>query len=114
MSCETHEFFAKFKKDVTKMKQEVPDTLAGFAGLFSKVMTDGAITLREKELVALGIAVALQCSPCIKLHVQKCLDAGATRPQILEAASVAVMMGGGPAYTHIPVVIDTLDAVESQ
>ena len=114
MGCETHEFFAKFKKDITKMKQQVPDMLTGFAGLFGKVMTDGAITLREKELIALAIGVAQKCTPCIKLHVQKCLDAGATREQILEAASVAVMMGGGPAYTHIPVVMDTLDAIQGQ
>lgn len=114
MGCETHEFFAKFKKDITKMKQQAPDMLTGFAGLFGKVMTDGAITLREKELIALAIGVAQKCTPCIRLHVQKCLDAGATREQILEAASVAVMMGGGPAYTHIPLVIDTLDAIESQ
>jgi len=47
------------------------------------------------------------------LHVQKCLDAGATKEQILEAASVAVMMGGGPAYTHIPVVMETLETLQS-
>jgi len=114
MSCETHEFFTKFKKDVTKMKQQAPDMLNGFAGLFGKVMAEGTVTLREKELIALAIAVAVQCSPCIKLHVRKCLDAGATSEQVLEAASVAVMMGGGPAYTHIPIVIDTLDAIESE
>ena len=92
----------------------MPEMLGGFATLFGKIMTDGAITLREKELIALGIAVAAQCTHCIKLHVQKCLDAGATRAQILEAASVAVVMGGGPAYTHIPIVMDTLDALEAQ
>ena len=114
MSCDTHEFFSKFKKDVTKIKQEIPETLNGFATLFSKIMTDGNLTLREKELIALGIAVAIQCEPCIKLHVQKCLDAGATRAQVLEAASVSVMMGGGPAYTHLPMVLDTLDAIEGK
>jgi alkylhydroperoxidase/carboxymuconolactone decarboxylase family protein YurZ len=45
--------------------------------------------------------------------VKKCLDAGATREEILESAGVAVMMGGGPAYTHIPMVIESLDELES-
>jgi len=103
MADETKEFFEKFKNDVAKMKQP---------GLFSKVMQDGALSLREKELVALGIGVAQRCVPCIRAHAQECLDAGATKEQILEAASVAVMMGGGPAYTHIPVVMDTLEALE--
>jgi len=111
MANETTRFFEKFKSDVAKMKEQVPDTVNGFAGLFSKVMADGALSVREKELVALGIAVVQRCAPCIRLHVQKCLDAGATGQQVLEAASVAVMMGGGPAYTHIPVVMDTLEAL---
>ncbi len=112
MADETKEFFEKFKNDVAKMKQQIPDAVNGFAGLFSKVMQDGALSLREKEFVALGIGVAQCCVPCIRAHAQKCLDAGATKEQILEAASVAVMMGGGPAYTHIPVVMDTLEALE--
>jgi AhpD family alkylhydroperoxidase len=112
MENETKEFFEKFKNDIAKMKEHIPDTINGFAGLFGKVMKDGALSLREKELVALGIGVAQRCQPCIRAHTKKCLDAGATKEQILEAASVAVLMAGGPAYTHIPVVMDTLEALQ--
>ncbi|MCJ7728794.1 MAG: carboxymuconolactone decarboxylase family protein [Sedimentisphaerales bacterium] len=108
----TREYFAKFKADMDKMKAEIPDTVQGFGGLFAKVMKDGALTAREKELIALGIGVAIHCPPCISGHVQNCLDAGATRQQILEAASVAVVMAGGPAYVYIPVVLDTLDDLQ--
>jgi len=114
MANEVKEFFEKFKNDVAKMKEQSPDTVNGFAAMFSKIMKDGAISLKEKEFVALGIAVAQRCVPCIRAHVQKSLDAGANAQQILEAASVAVMMGGGPAYTHIPMVIETLEALQSQ
>jgi len=114
MAREVKEFFEKFKNDVAKMKEQAPDTVNGFAAMFGKIMKDGALSLREKELVALGIGVAQRCVPCIRAHVQKSLDAGATKEQILEAASVAVMMGGGPAYTHIPVVIETLEALRSR
>jgi len=109
----TKEFIAKFKHDTEKMKAQTSATVSGFAGLFGKTMAEGVLTVREKELVAIGIAVAKQCEPCIKLHVQKCLDAGASREEILEASGVAVMMSGGPAYTHIPMVIDTMDELES-
>lgn len=113
MASNAKEFFEKFKNDLAKMKEQAPDAVNGFSGLFAKVMKDGALSLREKELIALGIGVVQRCEPCIRLHVQKSLDAGATKEQILEAASVAVMMGGGPAYTHIPVVMDTLESLES-
>ena len=113
MANETKEFFEKFKKDIAKMKEQAPDVVNGFSEMFAKIMKDGALSLREKEFIALGISVTQWCAPCIRLHVQKCLGAGATKEQILEAASVAVMMGGGPAYTHIPVVMDTLEALIS-
>jgi AhpD family alkylhydroperoxidase len=114
MSQEIKEFFEKFKKDAAKMKEQTPDMINGFGGLFSKVMGEGTITVLEKEFIAVAIGVAIRCEPCIKLHIKKCLDAGATKEQILEAASVAVMMGGGPAYTHIPVVIDTLETLTAE
>ena len=112
MTEDIKSFFEKYQIDFSKMKRQIPDTISGFGGLFSKVMKDGAMSLKEKELAAIAIAVAIQCEPCIKLHCKKCLEAGATKEQILEAASVAVMMAGGPAFTHIPVVIDTLEALE--
>ncbi len=49
--------------------------MKGFGGLFLNVMKDGALKTKQKELAALGIAVAQRCKPCINLHVQKCLDA---------------------------------------
>ena len=107
------EFLVKFKNDLGKMKAQSTATVNGFAGLFGKTMAEEVLTIKEKELVAIGIAVAKQCEPCIILHVQKCLDAGASREEILEASGVAVMMSGGPAYTHIPMVIDAIDELES-
>ena len=75
-------------------------------------MKEGVLSVREKELIALAIGMAVRCDPCINLHVQKCLEAGATREQILEAASVAVMMQGGPTFTYLPKVVEALEALE--
>lgn len=108
---ETLVFLEQFKSATEKMKQAAPDMTKGFGGLFLNVMKDGALKTKEKELVALGIAVALRCEPCIRLHVQKCLNAGNTSAEIIEAASVAVMMQGGPGYTYIPIVMETLEAL---
>ncbi len=113
MSNEINEFFAKFQGDVEKMKVQMPDMSSGFGPMFSKIMKDGVISLKQKELIAVSLGVALQCDPCIKLHTKKSLDAGATKEEILEAVSVAVVMAGGPAYTHLPVVMDTIEALQS-
>ena len=109
MAEEVKQFIEDFGKAVGQMKAQTPDLVSGFGGLFAKVMKDGALELKCKELIALAVGLAVRCKPCIYLHVQKALQAGASREQILEAASVVVMMGGGPAYTHVPDVMKALD-----
>ena len=111
MSNTTLAFLEKFKGDFEKMNKTAPDMVKGFGSMFQSIMKDGALKKKEKELVALGIAVAQRCEPCINMHVQKCLEAGNTPAEIVEAACVAVMMQGGPAFTHIPVVIEALEAL---
>ena len=39
------------------------------------------------------------------------MDLGKMKDQMMEVAAVAVMVGGGPAYTHVPVMMDTLEAL---
>jgi AhpD family alkylhydroperoxidase len=111
MSDNVKEFFDNAQSRMAKMKEMTPDTVAGFSGMFGKIMKDGAVSAKNKELIALGIGVAMHCEPCIRAHVQKSLSLGATKEEILEAASVAVVMCGGPAYMHISMVIETLEAL---
>lgn len=114
MASETAAFFDRWQTDVAAMKEQTPDIARGFGGLFQAVMKEGALSVREKELIALALGLAGRCGPCINLHVEKCVKAGATREQVLEAAGVAVMMQGGPAFTYVPEVIHALDHVETK
>ena len=114
MMPEAERFFRQWEKDMQMMQKEIPAVARGFGNFFQSVMAEGALTVREKELIALGISLAVRCKPCINLHVEKCLKAGATREQILEAAGVAVMMQGGPSFTHVPEVIRALEHLESK
>jgi len=113
MAEDVKQYIQDFKKTSGKLKEQVPDTVNGFAAMFMKIMQDGAVPLKTKELIAVSIGVATKCEPCIKLHVQKCLDLGLSQQEILEAASVAVMMGGGPAWTHMPVVLETIEQLQA-
>ena len=94
------------------MRTQAPDISAGFGAMFQKLMSEGALTVREKELIALAIGMALRCEPCIYSHVQKCVKAGATRAELLELAGVVVTMQGGPGYVYTPKLIEALDALE--
>lgn len=109
MENEVEQFFRQWSQDQGRLKDLAPDVLRGFGGLFQGTMKEGALSVREKELIALGIGIAVRCKPCIFLHVEKCIKAGATPAQILEAAGVAVMMQGGPTFTHMPEVMRALE-----
>ena len=93
---------------IAEIQREFPELVNSFGALFLSVMKEGAVSAHNKELIALGIAIAAQCEACIRIHVEKCLAAGCHKDEILEAAAVAVMMHGGPAYTHLPIVLDAL------
>jgi len=112
MSNSTAAFFDRWQTDTQKMGSQTPEITKAFGALFQSLMHDGALSVREKELIALGIGLAVRCEPCINLHVEKALKAGATREQILEAAGVAVMMQGGPTFTHVPEVLRALEYCE--
>ena len=104
-------FYAKYKADSGKVQQSLPDMVKGFGGLFQNTIKEGVLSVKQKELIALAIGLAVRCEPCIYLHVQKCLDAGATRQEILETAAVVVMMQGGPGFVYVPKVLDALEAL---
>jgi AhpD family alkylhydroperoxidase len=104
MSETPAEFYESWPSRMNAMKSRAPDIGRAFGPFFQQLMKDGALSGREKELIALGIGVALRCEPCIYSHVEKCLKAGATGEQVMEAAGVAVMMQGGPAFTYTPLV----------
>ncbi len=113
MAEDVKAWFADFKESAGKLKEQAPGAMNGFGGMFARIMKDGVVSLKTKELIAVSIGVAIQCEPCIRLHVQKCLDVGCTKEEILEATSVAVMMSGGPAYTHMPMVLETIEALQA-
>jgi len=54
---------------------------------------------------SIGIAVALRCEYCLWKHVPEAVQLGATRKEILEAVSTAIVMAGGPAIAYGSVVV---------
>lgn len=114
MSTNAQEYYERNAAAMKPVRESMPDTIKGFAALHQSVMKDGALSLAQKELIALSIGLALQCENCIYAHVRSAVTAGATREQVLEAAAVAVLMQGGPSYTYLPRVTEALEALAAQ
>lgn len=85
-----------FQNGVGVLMNENPETTKAFLGFVGTSLAKGALSVREKQLAAIGISVHSGCEDCIAVHTYKTLEAGCTRQEILEAAGVAIMFGGGP------------------
>ena len=110
MGNDIKEKFDEFFEFTAKFGEQYPEIAQSFMSLMGSVMQDGKLKVKEKELIALGIAVGLRCLPCIQAHTKSALNMGAMKEEILEAASVAVLMAGGPGMAH---VIEVMKAIEA-
>lgn len=97
--------------NISEFKKVQGETGQGFTALHKAAMAPGSMSVREKELVALGIGIANRCVDCIGFHIRAAARAGATRDDIAETISVAVMMGGGPAYMYGVKALEAFDAL---
>jgi AhpD family alkylhydroperoxidase len=71
--------------------------------------TPGSLTKAHKELIAVGISVAINCESCMEWHIHQALLSGATREQILEAIDVGLEFGGGPATVSARFALKVLE-----
>jgi AhpD family alkylhydroperoxidase len=109
MNPSATEFLNRWKTNLPKLRADAPDVARAFGGLHVAMMKDGKLAARDKELIALAIGLAQGCTECIFLHAEGALKAGASREQVLEAAGVAVLMAGGPAFVHLPEVLEVVE-----
>lgn len=71
-----------------------------FQGYYAAVFAEGALTEREKALIALGVAHAVQCPYCIDAYTQACLEKGSNVAEMTEAVHVACAIRGGASLVH--------------
>ena len=92
-----------------RLMKDMPDEVKQFATFVNTAETGKALDCKTKHLMLLSLGVAFQCAWCIAVHVKGCVDQGASKDEILEAAMMAVIMGGGPKLMYIEVVYEELD-----
>ncbi|WP_209506841.1 carboxymuconolactone decarboxylase family protein [Ruegeria sp. HKCCSP335] len=93
-------FMAETEANIGTFSKEVPDTVRGFGIMGKAAKTNGALSEKTKEFMALGIAIATRCDSCIGFHVRSLVRLGATRDEVCEALAMATYMGGGPSYAY--------------
>ena len=87
----------------------LPNEIKAFRNFSGEVFKDGALTVKEKEFITLGIAIAVRCEGCIEAHVRNLINLKVTREEIAEIISVAVVMGGGPSTVYGAKALEAFD-----
>jgi len=106
---EVDEISKDFKVATGIMRKEDPETTEAFLTMLRSARREGTLSAKTKELCCLAIALFARCESCIVLHTKSALEAGATRQELIEICSVALMMGGSPTMPHVSVVLKTYD-----
>jgi alkylhydroperoxidase/carboxymuconolactone decarboxylase family protein len=77
-----------------------PELAKKFFDWYDAVFADGALSAREKSLIALAVAHAVQCPYCIDAYAKDALEKGADLDQTTEAVHVAAAIRGGASLVH--------------
>jgi len=80
--------------------QEAPELAKKFFEYYSAVFSEGELTEREKSLIALAVAHAVQCPYCIDAYTKACLEKGSNLTEMTEAVHVSTAIKGGASLVH--------------
>jgi len=85
--------FAEIGKDAPQLAQK-------FFDYYGAVFAEGELTEREKALIALAVAHAVQCPYCIDAYTRACLEKGSNLAEMTEAVHVVNAIRGGASLVH--------------
>ncbi|MGA8003672.1 MAG: carboxymuconolactone decarboxylase family protein [Pseudolabrys sp.] len=91
-----------------------PEVMKAFANIAQAALAPKALDGKTKELIALGIAVAIRCDDCIAFHVKAALQQGASREEVTDALGMAIYMGAGPSVMYATHAMDAFTQFERQ
>jgi len=80
-----------------------------FVDMEQKTYLDGNLSKKQKELIAIGISVVINCESCMEWHIKQAIDDEATEQEIIEAIEVGIEMSGGPGTASARFAMNVLE-----
>ena len=100
---------AELSQALKEVRAGSPDTMKAFSALARAALEPKALDGKTKELLALGIAVATRCDPCIAFHAEAAVKQGASRDEVMETMGMAIYMGAGPSVMYAAQAVEAFD-----
>ena len=86
-----------------------PQSEAAFQAFCKAVFTDGALSAKMKQVIAVAVAHVTQCPYCIRGHTRAALRQGASKKELMESIWVAAEMRAGGTYAHSVLAIGEME-----
>ncbi|MDR3408376.1 MAG: carboxymuconolactone decarboxylase family protein [Methylovirgula sp.] len=100
---------AEFSQPLRELRAGTPETMRSFSALARAALEAKALDTKTKELIALGIAVAVRCDACIAFHAEAAVKQGASREELMETMGMAIYMGAGPSVMYAAQAVEAFD-----
>lgn len=82
--------------------------------LDTNAFAEGALDIKTKELLGLVASMVLRCDDCVKYHLETCHKSGLKKEEVVEALSIATLVGGTIVIPHLLRAYEFWDALEAQ
>ena len=85
-----------------------------FFALDTQTYKPGALDVKTKEMLGLVASMVLRCDDCITYHLVRCREEGATRAEVFETFSVALIVGGSIVIPHLRRAVERWGEIETR
>lgn len=82
-----------------------------FFSLDNKAYLEGALSAKQKELMGLSASMVLRCNDCIFYHIDRSIQEGASRQELMETFNVALIVGGSIVIPHLRYAFEVMDEI---
>src|SRR5262249_26557572 len=96
---------------VGDLRQASPEVMRTFSDMARAAHAGNSLDGKTKELIALAIAVATRCAPCIAYHAQGAIKHGASRSDVADTLAMAIYMGAGPSVMYAAEALEAADQI---
>ena len=109
MPADWESFLKDLLPGLKELRLGQSNVMEGFSAIAKAALKPGVLDANTKELIALGISVAIRCDDCIGFHVKAAMEKGASREEIMETLGMAIYMGAGPSVMYAAHVVTAFD-----
>jgi AhpD family alkylhydroperoxidase len=95
------------------LAKQQPSAVTALYKYKHEIFKEGALTVKDKEIIAVALSMVLKCDTCLEVHAEEARKQGATTDELRESMMVAMYLAGPTAMIWSPVIDKVLKEGEA-